>query len=139
VYTAIASAFAVLYCACVTFVYFTQIAVVIPKFLQHNIDETYVLAFSGKSFMVAIDCIGYALMSVATFFAAFAFKNDYKHRWLFGSLLYNGLLAPIIILAFFISAFIFVGALWIITLPMAMISATKMFWTDTYKKIPQRQ
>jgi len=139
VYTAIASAFAILYCACVTIVYFTQIAVVIPKFLQHNIDEAYVLVFSGKSFMVAVDCIGYALMSAATFFAAFAFKNDYEHRWLYRSLLYNGLLAPVIILAFFVPAFIFVGALWIITLPMAMINAARIFWEDTYKKISQTQ
>jgi len=138
VFTAIASAFAVLYCACVTIVYFTQIAVVIPKFLQHNINESYVLAFSGNSFMVAVDCIGYALMSVSTFFAAFAFKNDYKNRWLYRSLLCNGLLTPVIILAFFIPAFIFVGALWIITLPTAMINAARRFGGNSVKKIMQK-
>jgi len=134
VYTAIASAFAVLYCSCVTIVYFTQIAVVIPKILQHNIDENHVLVFSGKSLMVAVDCIGYALMSVSTFFAAFAFKNDDKNIWLYRSLLCHSLLAPIIILAFFIPAFIFVGALWIITLPAAMITAARMFGRNSVRK-----
>jgi hypothetical protein len=129
VYTAIASAFAVLYCACVTIVYFTQIAVVIPAQVHHEIDNSHILAFSDKSFMVAVDCIGYAIMSISTLFAAFAFKNDYRNKWLYRSLLYNGLLAPVIILAFFIPSFVVVGALWIFTLPAAMINAARMFRT----------
>src|SRR5215204_1046533 len=50
IYTAIASAFAIVYCSCVSIVYFTQIAVVIPQLLQHKIDDNHLLAFTDKSF-----------------------------------------------------------------------------------------
>lgn len=127
IYTAIASAFAVLYAACVTIVYFTQMAVVFPAQLQHKIDDTYILAFSDGSFMVAVDCMGYGIMSLTTLFAAFAFKGDSRHKWLYRSLMYNGLLTPFVIAAFFIPAFLAIGALWMITLPMAMINVAKLF------------
>jgi hypothetical protein len=127
IYTAIASAFAVLYAACVTIVYFTQMAVVFPVQLQHKIDNSYILAFTDGSFMVAVDCIGYGIMSLTTLFTAFAFKGVSKQKWLYRSLLYNGLLTPFIIAAFFIPAFLVIGALWIITLPMAMINSAKLF------------
>jgi hypothetical protein len=48
------------------------------------------------------------------------------------------LLAPVIILAFFIPSFIFVGALWMLVLPMTMINAVKMFARNT-KKNMQRE
>ena len=65
-------------------------------------------------------------MNAATFFAAFAFQKDQQDKWLFRSLLFNGLQTPIVILAFFIPAFMFVGTLWMITLPMAMINSLKI-------------
>lgn len=129
IYTAIAVAFGILYCAFVSIVYFTQLVVVIPALLQNRIDESHVLAFSGKSFFVAVDCIGYATMNAATFFAAFAFQKDRQNKWLYRSLLLNGFQTPIVILAFFFPAFMFVGALWMITLPMAMINAARLFGT----------
>jgi hypothetical protein len=43
-----------------------------------------------------------------------------------------------IILAFFIPSFIFVGALWMLVLPMTMINAVKMFARNT-KKNMQRE
>lgn len=136
IYTAIAAAFAILYAACVTIVYFTQLAVVVPALLQHKIDDKHLLAFSDGSFMVAVDCIGYALMSMATLFAAFAFKDDRQNKWLYRSLLCNGLLTPFVIAAFFIPAFLAIGALWIITLPVSMINTAKLFSRKVQK--PQR-
>jgi glucan phosphoethanolaminetransferase (alkaline phosphatase superfamily) len=67
IYTALASSFAVVYCTCVTIVYFTQLAVVIPQLLQHKIDDNHLLAFTGNSFMVAVDCIGYGVMCLSAF------------------------------------------------------------------------
>jgi hypothetical protein len=75
VYTAFASAFAVLYGACVAILYFTQIAVVIPALLKHKIHESHILAFTDKSFIIAVNCIGYGLMSIATLFAAIPFDK----------------------------------------------------------------
>jgi hypothetical protein len=133
IYTGIASALAVIYAACVTIVYFTQLAVIIPLQLQHKIDDSHLLAFSNGSFMVAVDCIGYGIMSLTTLFAAFAFKTDGSSKWLYRSLLYNGLLAPFVVMAFFIPAFLAIGALWMITLPTAMINIVRFFGRPTYQ------
>ncbi|MFL5740402.1 MAG: hypothetical protein ACJ75B_09315 [Flavisolibacter sp.] len=134
IYTALAAAFAVVYCSCVCIVYFTQIAVVIPQLLQQKINDDHVLVFTDKSFMVAVDCIGYGLMCLSTLFAALAFKQDYRSRWLYRSLLFSGFLTPFTIAAFFIPAFLAVGALWIIAMPMALINSAK--WFSRNKKQP---
>jgi hypothetical protein len=135
VYTAIATAFALLYCAFVSIVYFTQLAVVIPLLLQQKINETHLLAFSAKSFLVAVDCIGYAAMNAATLFAAFAFRSKLYTKSLYTSLLLNGFLTPIVILAYFIPAFMYLGALWMITLPVAMIQAARLFEAKNHMPI----
>ena len=126
IYTAIGSAFAIIYCTCASIVYFIQLAVVVPQLLQHKIDDNHLLAFADKSFMVAIDCIGYGVMSLSTFFSAFAFK-DAKSRWLYRSLLFSGILIPFVVGSFFIPALMAVGALWMIAMPMAMINAAAWF------------
>jgi hypothetical protein len=131
IYTAIASAFAIVYCTCVSIVYFTQLAVVIPQLLQYKIDDNHLLAFGERSFMVAVDCIGYGVMSLSTFFAAFAF-NDAKNRWLYRSLLFSGILIPFVVGSFFIPALMAIGALWMIAMPMAMINAAG--WFSSNKK-----
>lgn len=94
-----------------------------------EIDETNLLLFEPKTFLLAVDCLGYFFMSLSTFFAAFAFK-DQKTKWLYRGLLYNGLLMPILVLAFFFPAFYYVGALWMLTFPLAMINAAKLFRKD---------
>lgn len=127
IYTALASAFAVVYCTCVTIVYFTQLAVVIPRFLQHKINDNHLLAFTDNSFMVAVDCIGYGVMCLSTFFAAFAFKKNSESRWFYRSLLFSGFLTPFTIAAFFIPALLAIGALWMVAMPMALINAAKWF------------
>lgn len=133
IYTAIATAFAVVYCVCVTIVYFTQLAVVVPAQLQHKIDDNHLLAFSDGSFMVAVDCIGYGMMSLTTLFAAIAIKRVGRNKWLYRSLLCNGLLTPFVITAFFVPAFLAIGALWMITLPMSMINAAKFFSKEKFE------
>ena len=94
IFTAIAVAFAVIYSAFVVIVYFTQLAIVIPQIQAKAIDENHLLAFTDKSFMVAVDCMGYTFMNASTFAAAFAFRNE-KSKWLYRSLLWNGLLTPV--------------------------------------------
>ncbi|PWT77599.1 MAG: hypothetical protein C5B59_03770 [Bacteroidetes bacterium] len=128
IWTAIGVAFAILYCADVTLVYFSQLSVVLPRLIRSEINEDYVLAFRAKTFLMAIDCLGYFFMSFSTFFAAFAFIQSDK--WLFRSLLFNGLLMPILVLAFFFPVLYYVGAIWMITFPLAMIQAWRLFRKD---------
>ncbi len=123
--------FAFFYCALVSVVYFTQLASIIPLQLRHAAIDPQLL-FNGSSVMVAMDCLGYGFMSMATFFTAFAFR---QHRWLYISLLMHGLLAPVIIASFFFPFLLTAGALWIITFPLAMIQVLKLFGShDSEKK-----
>lgn len=127
IYTAISMAFGVVYCSLVSMVYFTQLAVVIPQMSQNKINDDHLLAFTGKSFMVAVDCIGYGVMGLSAFFAAFAFRTEYRSRWLYRSLLFSGILTPFVIASFFIPALLAVGALWMIAMPMALINSARYF------------
>jgi len=124
IWTALGVAFALLYAGDISLVYFTQLTVIIPQLLKNEITETHVLAFHSKSFLMAVDCLGYFFMSLSTFFAAFAFSNV---KWLFRGLLYNGLLLPVLVLAFFYPVFYYVGALWMITFPVAMLNTARLF------------
>jgi hypothetical protein len=128
-WTTIAVAFAILYCADVTIVYFTQLTVVLPAQQPSRINDVFL--FDRRTFLMAIDCLGYFFMSFSSFFAAFAFK---KYRWLFRGLLWNGALMPILLLAYFYPVFYYMGALWMITFPLAMINAAKFFSTDAKSK-----
>jgi hypothetical protein len=125
IWTAIGASFAITYTVAVTIVYFTQLTVVLPAELKGTIDGKNVLIFESKTFLMAVDCLGYFFMSFSTFFAAFAFKNISK--WLYRGLLWNGSLMPVLVLAFFFPVFYYVGALWMITFPLAMINAVKLF------------
>jgi hypothetical protein len=127
IWTAISVAFALLYTACVTIVYFTQLTMIIPNLLDGKIDETHVLAFHSRSFLMAVDCLSYFFMSLSTLFASFAFFRDKLNKWLYRGLLYNGLLLPVLILAFFYPVFYYVGALWMVTFPLAMLNAAGLF------------
>lgn len=128
IWTAIGVAFAILYCADVSLVYFSQLTVIVPGLVRAEINESHVLAFGRKTFLMAVDCLGYFFMSLSTFFAAFAFARSDK--WLYRALLYNGSLMPILILAFFYPVLYYVGAIWMISFPLAMVQASKLFRKD---------
>lgn len=127
IWTALGVAFALMYAPLVSIVYFSQLTVVIPALLKGQLNETHVLFFPGRTFLMSIDCLGYFFMSFSTFFAAFAFRNNDRNKWLYRGLLWNGLLMPVLVLAFFYPIFYYVGAVWIITFPLAMINAVKYF------------
>jgi len=127
IWTAIGVAFATIYAVCISIVYFSQLAVVIPLLLKSAINESHVLAFVRKSFLMAVDCLGYFFMSLSMFFAAFAFRKKETVKWLFRGLLWTGALLPILILAFFYPFYYYLGALWMVLFPLAMISAAKFF------------
>ena len=128
IWTAIGRDFAVIYCTLVTLVYFSQLTVVLPQEYKGALDEKYLLLFEPKTFLTAVDCLGYFFMSLSTFFAAFAFR---KNKWLYYGLLWNGALMPVLVLAFFYPVFYYAGAVWMITFPLAMINAAKFFKSDS--------
>ena len=125
IWTAIAWSFAILYCLCATIVYFTQLTVVLPAQLKGKIDSGNPLIFESKTFLMAVDCLGYFFMSLSTLFAAIAFKTI--NKWLYRGLLWNGLLVPVLVLAFFYPVFYYAGSIWMITFPLAMINVAKLF------------
>jgi hypothetical protein len=132
IWTATGIAFATAYMVCITIVYFSQLTVIIPLLLQSAIDETHILAFVRKSFLMAIDCLGYFFMSISMLFAAFAFRSETSQWWLYRSLLWTGLLLPVLILAFFYPFFYYLGAIWMVLFPMAMINAARFFRRETF-------
>lgn len=124
-FTTIGIAFAIIYCVDVSIVYFSQLTVVIPSQLKNEVNEKQVLLFDRRTFLMAIDCLGYFFMSLATLFTAFAFR--FESKWLYRGMLYNGLLLPVLIMAFFYPVFYYVGALWMVTFPLAMVNAAMLF------------
>ena len=85
---------------------------------------------------MAVDCLGYFFMSFSTLFTAFAFQKESK--WLYRGLLYNGSLLPVLILAFFYPVFYYAGAIWMITFPLAMINAAKIFKNRTQSSLTMK-
>jgi hypothetical protein len=129
IWTTIGWAFAAIYCTYAAMVYFSQVTIVLPAFYKGEIDESNVLFFKWKTFLYAVDCLGYFFMSLSTWFAAYAFKRS-TAKWLYRWLLWNGFMFPVILAAYFIPSFIYAGALWMVTFPGAMISAAVFFRKD---------
>jgi hypothetical protein len=134
IWTTIGWAFAAIYCTMITIVYFTQLAVVLPAQIKGDMGNKDVLLFDRRTFLMAVDCLGYFFMSLSTLFAANAFARDKKNKWLYRGLFWNGSLLPILILAFFKPSFYYAGALWMICFPVAMINAAKFFKQSGFRR-----
>jgi hypothetical protein len=102
--------------ACI--VYPVQLAAVIPAKRAGGsaVSELFGCCAMGQPF-TAIDLTGYTLMSLATLVAAPALPARSPLRW---SFIANGLLAPFLILQTAWPQLIWIGALWLITFPLAM-------------------
>ena len=115
--------FSLLYCGFACLVSFGQLAAILPLQLKHE-TVSPLLRFEGASLMVAFDCLGYAFMSLAAVCAAFAHA---ERKWFYRSMLAHGLLAPVIVAAFFYPPLLPAGALWMITFPWAMVQSIRLF------------
>ncbi|HEY8335363.1 MAG TPA: hypothetical protein VIQ05_16340 [Tardiphaga sp.] len=121
-----ALAFAIMYGVMACIVYVTQLGVVIPHDLRGDGARYALLACCGQNqLMTGIDLIGYTLMSLSLLFAAPLFAG--RHRILRLWLLANGALAPFLILQLAWPSLIYVGALWLVTFPMAMLLLARWF------------
>lgn len=125
-YSLAALVFAIMYGVMACIVYVTQLGVVIPHDLRGDGARYALLACCGQNqLMTGIDLIGYTLMSLSLLFAAPLFAG--RHRILRLWLLANGALAPFLILQLAWPSLIYVGALWLVTFPMAMLLLARWF------------
>ena len=113
------------YAVLVSSVYVIQLTAVIPAKLAGGTDISRLFSCCGQGQpLTAIDLLGYTLMSVSTLFAVGAVRGD---RALASSLLVNGLLAPFLILQTAWPVLIWIGALWLVTFPVAMALLARSF------------
>ena len=125
-----ALALAIMYGVLVSIVYVTQLGVVIPHELRGDGDLYKLLACcSAGQFMTGIDLLGYTLMSLSTLLAAPVFDGAGPQRVRFW-LLANGALAPFLLMQLAYPKLIFIGALWLVTFPLAMLFLALFFRHD---------
>lgn len=129
--------FTVLYTGYVVLMYGVQLATVIPASL-YDPRET-LLTVTPHSFFWTVDALGYICMGIATFLAALALNKAARTRWLRRFLLANGLVVPLISVAYFYPHFsttvLFIGAPWLITALGAMLLLALFFHTQLIQTV----
>lgn len=120
IWSHVAVAFASIYAALISIVYYVQLAFVIPRLASGRTEGIELLLFEPfDSFLYAIDVYGYSLMSLSTLFAAPVFRNNGLERWIRWALIANGCLIPFLALQMYWPPLLWGGALWAITFPAA--------------------
>ena len=123
-----AVAFATLYTAMISIVYFVQLTLVAPRIAQGRIAGIEAFLFVPfDSFLYAVDILGYSFMSLATLFAAQVFTGKGIERVARFWLTANGLLPPFLALQMYFHPLIWIAALWAITFPASTWSLAILF------------
>ncbi|HTN40111.1 MAG TPA: hypothetical protein VLZ84_03100 [Asticcacaulis sp.] len=135
VFSLSALALAIMYAVLVSIVYITQLGVVIPHDLNGEGDSVAFLACCEQhQFTTGLDLLGYTFMSVSTLLAAPAVASQRSRWWLVA----NGALAPFLVAQLAWPVLIWVGALWLITFPVAMaVLALDFAGSQTGKALPR--
>ena len=97
--------------------YIVELLVVEPRVLRGAGSEAALITLTrGDSVFNAIDALGYVFMCFATLIAAPAFAGGRLQRWIRWLFVANGMLAIPIVLTYFVNrSFIYVAALWSVT------------------------
>jgi hypothetical protein len=119
--------FATAYFVFVTIVYFVGLTIQLPHTIQGDLDKYELLKYVPKSFMTALDALGYASMSLAMLFAAPVFVNSKLQNWVRRMFIATGILAPVIIATQIYPKIAYIGMFWIITFPTSTLLLTVMF------------
>jgi hypothetical protein len=123
-----AVAFATIYTALISIVYFVQLTLVGPRLASGRVDGIEMFLFVPfDSFLYAVDILGYSFMSVATLFAAMVFTGRGLERVARTFMIANGLLLPFIALQMYFHALIWIAALWAVTFPVSTSSLALLF------------
>ena len=123
-----AVAFATIYAALISVVYFVQLTLVAPRLAAGRTDGIEAFLFVPfDSFLYAVDILGYSFMSVATLCAAMVFTGDGLERLVRRFLIANGVLVPFIALQMYVHPLIWIASLWAVTFPGATLSLAMLF------------
>jgi hypothetical protein len=114
---------AILYGGLASIVYINQLGVVIPREMTGEAESYVRFACCGfREPPTALDLLGYTYMSIATLFLAPTYRG-----YLRAALVANGALAAPIILQLVWPSLIWIGALWLVTFPVAMFLLSRTF------------
>lgn len=128
VFSQVALAFATVYATLVSMVYFTQLTLVGPRLASGDTAGIEYLFFVPyRSFLFAVDLLGYSFMCMATLFAAFALPTLRGAPTARLLLLLNGALTPFLLFQMYEPRLIWIAALWGFTFPAAVIALARMF------------
>ena len=128
VWSHMATAFATIYAALISIVYFVQLTLVAPRLASGRTDGIEMFLFVPfDSFFYAVDILGYSFMSLATLCAAMVFTGRRLERVVRSFLFANGLLLPFIALQMYFHPLIWIAALWAVTFPASTWSLAILF------------
>ena len=131
IFTAIGLNFAAIYCVFSSIAYFIPLTTLLSAYISNN-GISHNLNITVNTFLNAVNHLAYVFMSLSTFVAAYAFKKDKR---LFQGLWANGVLAPLIILAYINPKLYYLEALWFISFPFLMITVALYFKNQSVSKI----
>jgi hypothetical protein len=127
VFTQIALAFATAYATLVSLVYFVQLTLVVPRLAAGDTAEIEVFLFVPyRSFLFAVDLLGYTFMCLAMLFGAFGLQDFARARKARAAMIATGALAPCLALQMYVPELIYVAALWALTFPASAILLAAM-------------
>lgn len=128
VFSQIALAFATVYATLISLVYFVQLTLVAPRLAAGDTAGIeYLIFVPYRSFLFAVDLLGYSFMCVAALFAGFALPLQVKGaRAARSLLLLNGGLTPFLALQMFMPDLIWIAAWWGILFPAAVVALAVM-------------
>lgn len=123
-----AIAFATIYAALISTVYYVQLTLVAPRLARHDIEGIEVLVFTPfNSFLYAVDILGYSFMCLATLFAGFALRGKRAARVARWCLIATGMLLPFLALQMYFHWMIYPASLWALTFPASAALLALMF------------
>lgn len=121
-------AFATMYATLTGLVYFVQLTFVGPRLAAGDTAGIGLLLFVPyRSFLFAVDLLGYSLMSAATLVAAFGLPAVRSARAAKAAMIANGALVPFLALQMFVPALIWPAAAWALTFPASAALLLRMF------------
>jgi hypothetical protein len=124
----VALSFAIIYATLVSMVYFVQLTLIGPRIATGDTKDIEVFLFVPyRSFLFAVDLLGYSMMSLSTVFGAFALPATKGVRSARTFMLLNGALLPFLALQMFFPDLVYVAALWAVTFPGAAFSLAFVF------------
>lgn len=129
IWSQLAVALATVYVPLCSAAYIVEMFVVEPRIMHGRAGEVALLTLTrGDTVFNAVDGIGYVFMGLATLFAAPAFAGDRLRRSIRRLLLASGIVSLPIFLTYFVDrSFIYIAALWSVTISGSAILLAVFF------------